>query len=484
MSPAPAPADIVVAALGADFDIERELGGGMARVFVARDNRLGRRVVVKVVSREALAFDGIARFQREIEFAIGLQHPHIVPILSAGHVEGTPYLVMPYVDGASVRSLLASGPLRVVDAVRILRGVSLALSFAHARGVVHRDIKPDNILLAGGTPVVADFGIAKAIAGSRGPSPLPDPGLTVPGMSLGTPTYMAPEQIAGEAGTDHRADIYSLGVLGYEMLAGEPPFPERHRHFGEVRREELLRGPQERRPDMPRALAALVMDCLRKQPADRPQDAGGIAEALDRPEMLSGGFVVPTPVPAPVAAPRRRTAAIALVLLCLVAAAGILWKSGLSREPAAQAVAAPRLLAVLPLVSIGPDSSQAFVAVRLADQLTSALTGIPGLSVTSRTASAALQSRIARGDSLPPSMAAYIEGAVIDDEGSLNVALRAVDPADGHAIWAASRAAPADSLDGLLAGVVGEVLTEMRSRFAPDSAPTGAPTPTPTPTPP
>ena len=477
MSSAPAPADIVAAALGADFDIERELGGGMSRVFIARDNRLGRRVVVKVVSREALAFDGIVRFQREIEIAIGLQHPHIVPILSAGQVDGTPYLVMPYVDGASVRSLLANGPLRLVDAVRILRGVSLALAFAHARGVVHRDIKPDNILLAGGTPVVADFGIAKAIAGSRGPSSLPDPGLTVPGMSLGTPTYMAPEQIAGEAGTDHRADIYSLGVLGYEMLAGEPPFQGTPQQLFAAHLTEMPVPLWERRPDMPRALAALVMDCLRKQPADRPQDAGEIAEALDRPEMLSGGFVVPTPLPAAGQAPRRRTAAIVLVLLCLVAAAGIAWGSGLFRGRAMRAAAAPRLLAVLPLVSIGPDSSQAYVAERLADQLTSALTGIPGLSVTSRTASAALQSRIARGDSLPASMAAYIEGAVIDDDGSLNVALRAVDPADGHAIWAASRAAPADSLDGLLTRVVGEVLTEMRNRFAPDSAAAGAPAP-------
>src|SRR5687767_4569111 len=267
----PAPADIVAAALGADVDIERELGGGRARVFVVRDNRLGRRVVVKVVNREALAFDGVVRFQREIEFAIGLQHPHIVPILSAGHVDGTPYLVMPYVDGDSVRSLLAHGPLRLVDAVRILRGVSLALAFAHARGVIHRDIKPDNILLAGGTPVVADFGIAKAISGSRAPSSLPDRGLTSPGMSLGTPTYMAPEQIAGDAEADHRADIYSLGVLAYEMLAGEPPFRGSPQQLFAAHLAEAPVPIWERRPGMPRALAELVMDCLRKQPAERPQ---------------------------------------------------------------------------------------------------------------------------------------------------------------------------------------------------------------------
>ena len=468
----PVPADIVAAALGADFDIERELGGGMARVFVARDNRLGRRVVVKVVSREALAFDGIVRFQREIEFAIGLQHPHIVPILSAGHVDGTPYLVMPYVDGASVRSLLAHGPLRLVDAVRILRGVSQALAFAHARGVVHRDIKPDNILLAGGTPVVADFGIAKAISGSRGPSSLPDRGLTSPGMSLGTPTYMAPEQIAGED-ADHRADLYSLGVLGYEMLAGEPPFLGSPQQLFAAHLTEAPVPLWERRPDTPRALAELVMECLNKQPENRPQDAGAIAEALDRPEMLSGGFIT-RPVPE---LPRRRLprAALVLLLLGVLVTAGLVGRYALMPGRAADetSAAAPRLVAVLPLVSIGPDSARDYVAERLADQLTSALTGIPGLNVTSRTASTALQSRIARGDSLPPSMAAYIEGAVIDDEGTLRVALRAVEPADGHAIWAASREAPADSLDALLARVVTEVQSEMMSRFAPDSAQAG-----------
>ncbi len=474
----PAPADIVAAALGADFDIERELGGGMARVFVARDNRLGRRVVVKVVSRDALAFDGIVRFQREIELAIGLQHPHIVPILSAGNVDGTPYLVMPYVDGASVRSLLAHGPLRLVDAVRILRGVSQALAFAHARGVVHRDIKPDNILLAGGTPVVADFGIAKAISGSRGASSLPDRGLTSPGMSLGTPTSMAPEQIAGED-ADHRADLYSLGVLGYEMLAGEPPFLGSPQQLFAAHLTEAPVPLWERRPDTPRALAELVMECLNKQPANRPQDAGAIAEALDRPEMLSGGFIT-----RPVAGARRRRAPRAVLiglLLALLAGAGVAGKYLLAPDRGADDVTAatqPRMVAVLPLVSIGPDSARDYVARRLADQLTSALTGIPGLNVTSRTASTALQSRIARGDSLPAAMSAYIEGAVIDDDGTLRIALRAVEPTDGHAIWAASREAPADSLDGLLAQVVDEVRAEMRSRFAPDSAP-AVPSPAP-----
>ena len=462
----PSPADIVAAALGDDFDIERELGGGMARVFVARDNRLGRRVVVKVVNREALAFEGVVRFQREIELAIGLQHPHIVPILSAGHLGGTPYLLMPYVDGASVRSLLEHGPLRLVDAVRILRGVSLALSFAHARGVVHRDIKPDNILLAGGTPVVADFGIAKALAGSQPGPAHPDRGLTLPGMSLGTPTYMAPEQIAGDADADHRADIYSLGVLAYEMLAGEPPFRGSPQQLFAAHLAEAPVPIWERRPDIPRALAELVMECLRKQPAERPQTAGAIAEALDRPDMLSGGFVVP----APERKGTRRLAWTAVVALCLLLAIGGAWALGAARQRESKAPPPVRFVAVLPLVSIGPDTARRYVAERLADQLTSALTGIPGLNVSSRTASLALQARIARGDSVPRSMAAYIEGAVIDDSGSLNVALRAVEPTDGHAIWAGSREAPADSIDALLGDVVQDVLAEIRGRFAPHSA--------------
>ncbi|MDQ2670295.1 MAG: serine/threonine protein kinase, partial [Gemmatimonadota bacterium] len=216
---------LVQQALGPDYSVERELrGGGAARVVIARDHRLGRRVVVKILSNEYVTPDRIERFRREIQLAISLQHPHIVPILSAGDADGLAYLVMPFIEGESLRARLESGPLGVVEAVRVLRGIALALAYAHGRGVVHRDVKPDNVLLAGGTPMVADFGIAKAIARARDDQATGDHTLTLAGTSVGTPTYMAPEQIVASPDTDHRTDIYGFGVLAYEILAGTPPF--------------------------------------------------------------------------------------------------------------------------------------------------------------------------------------------------------------------------------------------------------------------
>jgi len=159
----PSTTELIESVLGPGFSLEHELSGGMARVFVARDDRFGRRVVVKLVGRDVIAPEAVARFRREIQFAMDLQHPHIVPILQAGEADGLPYLVMPYVEGESLRARIGGGQLQLVEAVRILRGVALALAYAHSRGVIHRDIKPDNVLLAAGTPMVADFGIAKAM---------------------------------------------------------------------------------------------------------------------------------------------------------------------------------------------------------------------------------------------------------------------------------------------------------------------------------
>jgi serine/threonine protein kinase len=211
------------------YAIERELaGGGMARVFVAREMALGRQVVIKVLSPELAAELSAKRFEREIRLAASLQQANIVPVLAAGEADGVPYYTMPYVDGLSVRDRLRrDGRLPLDQTIGILRDVGRALAFAHERGVVHRDIKPENVLLSGDAAVVTDFGIAKAIAAARASAHDGQPSastVTQAGTAVGTPAYMAPEQITADPIIDHRADLYSFGCLGYELLAGQPPF--------------------------------------------------------------------------------------------------------------------------------------------------------------------------------------------------------------------------------------------------------------------
>src|SRR5512146_1028758 len=288
-------------ALGDAYTLERELGGGgMSRVFVANENALGRKVVVKVLPPEMTQGVSVERFKREIQLAAQLQHPHIVPVHASGETGGLPFYTMPLVDGASLRSRLAKvGALPIGETISILREVAKALAYAHERGVVHRDIKPDNVLITGGSAVVTDFGIAKALSASR--MQAPDGTLTQLGTSIGTPAYMAPEQAAGDPGVDHRADLYSFGCMAYELLVGKPPFhgrtPQRMlaAHLGE--RPQPI---GELRPDTPPLLGELVMRCLEKEPDERPQTAQDLVKVLESvatsggahpamPQILLGG---------------------------------------------------------------------------------------------------------------------------------------------------------------------------------------------------
>jgi serine/threonine protein kinase/tetratricopeptide (TPR) repeat protein len=263
------------------YRLERELGGGgMSRVFLAEERALGRRVVVKVLSPDLAAGVNFDRFKREILVTARLQHPHIVPVFTAGETEGLPYYTMPFVEGESLRvRLMRTGAMPVAVAVSILRDVARALEFAHAKGVVHRDIKPDNILLAGDTAAVSDFGIAKALMASRvetSAAPMTDLG-----VAIGTPQYMAPEQAAADAGLDHRVDLYALGCVAYEMIAGEPPFVG---SAASLIRAHIVDAPPPiatKRADVPEALAALIERCLQKAPDDRPARAHDIIEVLD-----------------------------------------------------------------------------------------------------------------------------------------------------------------------------------------------------------
>ncbi|MBC7790213.1 MAG: protein kinase [Anaerolineae bacterium] len=274
--------DQLQASLGDAYTLESELGGGgMSRVFVARDQTLKRQVVVKVLSPELAAGVSHERFRREIELAASLQHPHIVPLLHAGEAGSLLYYTMPVVQGESLRDRIArEGPLPVSDTLRLLRDVLDALAYAHRRGVVHRDIKPGNILLADNHALVTDFGVAKALSASAGG----EGGgvLTSVGIALGTPAYMAPEQASADPHTDHRADIYAVGVVAYELLAGVTPFSGVSPQALFV--AQLTADPApvtKHRPATPAKLAALIMRCLEKNPADRWRTADELLQQLD-----------------------------------------------------------------------------------------------------------------------------------------------------------------------------------------------------------
>ncbi len=283
-------------AVGDAYRIERELGGGgMSRVFLATESSLNRQVVIKLLAPELTSEVSTARFKREMEVTALLQHPHILPVLAAGARDGLLYYVMPYVAGESLRHRLArDGRFPVADVVRILSELAGALAYANGRGVVHRDIKPENILLSDGHAVLADFGIAAALAGGRDDAATGGARLTEVGMSMGTPGYMSPEQAAGDPNVDARADIYALAVVGYEMLAGAPPFTG---PTLAVMTAHLTTAPKPidaARPETPPGLAQALHRALAKKPEDRFQTAQEFADSLgvsftgERPALRLG----------------------------------------------------------------------------------------------------------------------------------------------------------------------------------------------------
>ncbi len=303
----------IAEAVAGQYEVIRAIGrGGSATVYLARDVRHDREVALKVLHPELAATMAAERFLREIAMIARLNHPHILPLLDSGHGEGLLYFVTPYVVGESLRDRLRrEGRLPIPDAVRIVADVADALAAAHDAGIIHRDIKPENILLTGRHALVADFGVARAMSAAA-------PGLTV-GMALGTPSYMAPEQAMADPGLDHRVDLYALGVLAYELLAGRPPF------IGDTPQEILtahvvgtVEPIENLRTDTPPGLASLVGRCLAKDPADRWNGAGDVVVALDPLATPTGG------VPPPEIRSRRRTWFGAIGVTTLVATAGAL----------------------------------------------------------------------------------------------------------------------------------------------------------------
>ena len=336
-------------ALAATYRIDDELlGGGMSRVFAATEHALGRKVVIKVLPPELSAGVNRERFQREIQVAAQLQHPHVVPLLSAGRVpaaESTPddatvpgrpashlasegdllYYTMPFIEGESLRATIARrGRLPVREVVRILHDVVEALAYAHGRGVVHRDIKPGNILTIGSHALVTDFGVAKALSAA-----MPVSGMTSAGMAIGTPAYMAPEQLAADPAADHRIDIYAVGLLAYELLSGRSPFVGTSPQATMAAQLTRVPDPLDTvRDDVPPALAAVIMRCLEKLPENRPQSADALLDELDGVSTppagtgASGTVMARVPAASP-SSPVQRRAVIAGVLLVVIAGVAV-----------------------------------------------------------------------------------------------------------------------------------------------------------------
>lgn len=423
--PEPPPPDFL-----GGYRIEREIGrGGMARVYLADDLKHSRRVAVKVIRAELAASLGRDRFLREISIAARLRHPNIVPLYDSGDEAGMLYFVMPYEEGPSLRERLATGePLTVEERFSTLRDVARALAYAHERGVVHRDIKPDNVMLSGGAAVVTDFGIAKAVTAAQGAG---TSGIvTQSGSGIGTPAYMAPEQAIGDPSTDHRADIYSFGCLAYELFAGHPPFEGKAVH--DVIAAHIQTQPvpiEEAGTDVSADVARLITRCLEKLPDARPQAAQELLPYLDtfRPKPL-------TAIRKLRSAAAMRGVAMAVVLLGVVG--GYLG----TRDQALPGIPASslRAVAVLPLISVGGDSVQRDLADGLSDEIATALFRVPGVRVVSRRGAANYRGL----RNLDPAKIGrelgvrfLVIGSLREESGRMIVLTQLVDAGDGTMLW-------------------------------------------------
>jgi serine/threonine-protein kinase len=436
----------LTAQLGGAYTFERELqGGGMARVYLAEDRELQRRVVIKVLPPELALGVSAKRFRSEILTVAKLQHPHIVGILKAGEVDGVPYFVMPYVEGESLAvHLRRTGPSSVRDAVAVFRDVARALAFAHANGVVHRDIKPGNILLASGSATVTDFGVAKALSSALR-SGTHDPRVTDTGVSLGTLLYMAPEQAANDPHIDGRADIYSLGITIYEMLAGSPPFA------GMGPREMLTARLSQQAPrlssirkDIPSRLEELILKCLQADPEKRPKDAAEVVEWLESADVLSGQSGA---IKIGELGGRHRTRNMLIaagVLAAIGLGAGVPYfrgKTSVETPAAATAVSNPvasatEVIAVMPFVNLSDDSTNSFLAEGLTNALASRLSRAAGLNVITPTrAMDFVNAKNTTGANGGRSVL-VLEGAVERNGKTMRVTARLSDSQTGIMRWA------------------------------------------------
>ncbi|UCD25848.1 MAG: protein kinase, partial [Gemmatimonadota bacterium] len=363
------------------------------------------------------------------------------------------------------KRLERDGPMQPREAVSILRDVARALSYAHERGIVHRDIKPDNVLLTSGSATLADFGVAKALSSAQSVISGETSELTRVGTSLGTPTYMAPEQVAGEASIDHRADIYAFGVMGYEMLAGTPPFHDLS--LQALMAAHLGTDPvplDQKREGLSAQLASLVMQCLAKDPADRQQSASELVEALEDATVTHPSGVVGVPRrPSPL----KKVWVAAVAAAVIVAAGATLWL-GRNDNPGASASGdGQRSIAVLPLVNIGGDTSDAYFADGMTDELMNALNKIPGLRVASRTAAFSYKGSDATPTAIGEALnvSTLLEGTVRREGNRLRLTARLIDVSDGLSLWSESYERELSDVFAVQDSLTQAIVGALRGRF-------------------
>ena len=423
--------------ISGSYAIERELGGGgMSRVFLATETQLDRKVVIKVLPENVAAGISAERFRREIQLAAKLQHSHIVPVLTAGEVLGRPYFTMPFIDGESLRQRLDRvGELPLAEALRLLREVASALAYAHKHGIVHRDIKPDNVMIGDEFALVTDFGVAKALNASAVDSAAPV--VTTGSIIIGTPAYMSPEQATADPSVDHRADIYSFGILAYEVLTGNTPFQGRSTQA--LLAAHAIEAPEpilNRRPNLAPWLATIVMQCLEKRPADRPQSGAELFHLLQQSDELtrSGSTLQPP------ATGLSRRVKYSLAVVAVLAAAAVVYAL-MPRGTATAGDGEIRSVAVLPLVNVGGTSQDEYFSDGMSDELANALNKIPGLRVASRTSSYTFKGRkdvdveeIGRRLNVE----AVLEGTVRRAGGRLRVTGQLTSTRDGLSLWSDS----------------------------------------------
>ena len=465
--------DLLQKALGSAYRIEREIGvGGMSTVFAAVETSLGRHVAIKVLQPELTADMSTDRFAREVRLAASLQQANIVPLLNAGEAGGFSYYTMPLVDGSSLRARVASGEtISPSEAISILKDVARALAYAHNAGIVHRDIKPDNILLSGGTAVVSDFGIAKAMDLARA-TVSGEYTLTTPGSSLGTPSYMAPEQVAGDQ-VDHRADIYAWGVVAWELLAGRHPFAER------TSRQAMLTAHLTESPPpiqdfakAPPSVAALIMACLHKDPDRRPQSATELLAGLE-------GVVTPSgPVQTAPRSSRRLTAVVGAVAVLVAALVVSQFLRKDSSNPPAGIDLSPSV-AVLPFENIGGDTAQEYFADGITDELATALGRVPGLRVAARSSAYRYKGRrdidVRRvGSEL--GVRYLLLGSIRRSGQQVRVSAQLTGSADAVEIWSDSYSHAADDVMALQDSLTNAITSALAERLggAGSIAPTAA----------
>jgi len=409
--------------LAGRYAVDREVGrGGMATVFLARDLRHHRPVALKVLHPELALSMGADRFDREIQIAARLQHPHIVALYDSGQAGKLFYYVMPFIEGESLRQRLErEGRIPLEEAARIARAVATALDYAHRQQVVHRDIKPENVMLQEGEPLVTDFGIAKAVTAAVG-------GLTQTGTAVGTPTYMSPEQAGGEASVDARSDIYSLGAMLYELIAGAAPFvgPTTQSIIAKLFTEPpppLV----ERREGVPDWLDRAVMKSLSKSPGDRFATAAQFAQAL-------------------------------------------VWPAGGSTPPGMPSASGPKSVAVLPFVNMSNDPENEYFTDGIAEEIINALSKIQALRVASRTSSFSFKGKHEDIGEIGRKLrvTTMLEGSVRKAGNKLRVTAQLINVSDGYQLWSERYDRQLEDVFEIQDEIAGNIVKALRVVLSPE----------------